>query len=268
MDDNKKSVLVAALSLFASELAKNQAEEEAKLGKGKGKAREEDIELDVVIRDQIKLCRELTSSISGNGVDQALGGGGQASDDDSESGGVSLKGKGKGKEVVRNFSRKGKKRRERRLEEEEPYVNPFTGLPVVPETGFEPGPSWRPPPPLRVPSKPAPLQIDPFDHLPSDGSFPLSWTEREKPQGVKRTGSVARKAVAAKKEVSDIALGGAAASNAYSKNPTSKSSASTLHPYWTGATSPLPWEEYRPAGLVSKVTTASPSHVCTEANIC
>src|SRR5271156_3000941 len=40
----------------------------------------------------------------------------------------------------------------------EPYINPFTGLPVIPETGYEAGPSNRPPAPLREPPRPPSLQ--------------------------------------------------------------------------------------------------------------
>ena len=65
MDDAKRTVLVAALSAYADLLAKNTAQLALEQGKGKGKVSEDDVDLAAEIQNQIKLCGELTNSITG-----------------------------------------------------------------------------------------------------------------------------------------------------------------------------------------------------------
>ena len=65
MDDAKRTVLVAALSAYADLLAKNTAQLALEQGKGKGKASDDDVDLTAEIQNEIKLCGELTNSITG-----------------------------------------------------------------------------------------------------------------------------------------------------------------------------------------------------------
>jgi hypothetical protein len=65
MDDAKRTVLVAALSAYADLLAKNTAQLALEQGKGKGKASDDDVDLTAEIQNEIRLCGELTNSITG-----------------------------------------------------------------------------------------------------------------------------------------------------------------------------------------------------------
>jgi hypothetical protein len=64
MDDAKRTVLVAALSAYADLLAKNTARLGLEQGKGKGKASDDDVDLTAEIQNQIKLCGELTNTVT------------------------------------------------------------------------------------------------------------------------------------------------------------------------------------------------------------
>lgn len=143
MDDNKKAVLVAALSAYAELLSRNTAELQSSQGKGKGKASDDDVDLESEIRDQIKLCRELTACIIDPSPSRDLARTFGAQRDGDQTHTISSVGHGKG--ATRNLFRP----EQSVFVDEEPCINPFTGLPIVPETGFEAGPSTRAPPPFR-----------------------------------------------------------------------------------------------------------------------
>lgn len=66
MDDAKRTVLVAALSAYADLLARNtaQLEREQSQGKGKGRASKYEVDLTTEIQSHIKLCGELSTSIT------------------------------------------------------------------------------------------------------------------------------------------------------------------------------------------------------------
>ncbi|KAI9783407.1 MAG: hypothetical protein M1839_003942 [Geoglossum umbratile] len=184
MDDVKRTVLVAALSAYADLLAKNTAQLDLEQGKGKGKASDNDVDLTVEIRNQIKLCSELTDSItdatSSKDIARTFEPAGVASNslEDEHESWERLKGVLKESPANVGPSFSGPQRSY--VVDKEPYTNPFTGLPVVPETGYEAGPSDRPPPPLREPprSHPTvstqafPIPVEPTRELP--GLPPLS----------------------------------------------------------------------------------------------
>lgn len=65
MDNEKRAVLVAALSAYADLLVKNSTQLDIEQGKGKGKASDDDIDLNAEIQDQINLCSELADVLTG-----------------------------------------------------------------------------------------------------------------------------------------------------------------------------------------------------------
>ena len=169
-------MLVAALSVYAELLAKNTEHLDLEQGKGKGKAAEDDVDLKEEIRKQIKICGDLSNRItdpeSSKDVVQSLIAEpiepwGEFEDDP---------GKGPPEYTLGfedNWENNSAEKTDRSISksiqppakssemsqnaygfEEEPYINPFTGLTVLPETGYEAGPSNRLPPPLRTAPKP------------------------------------------------------------------------------------------------------------------
>jgi hypothetical protein len=176
MDDGAKSVLVAALSVYAELLAKNTEQLDLEQGKGKGKAAEDDVDLKEEIRKQIKICGDLSNRIndpeSGKNLAQSLVAGPIEPWEELEKPprkcppGYTF---GSEDNWENNFAEKIDHLTSNSIQppressevsqkaydiEEEPYINPFTGLTVLPETGYEAGPSHRLPPPLRSAPKP------------------------------------------------------------------------------------------------------------------
>ncbi len=176
MDDGAKSVLVAALSVYAELLAKNTEQLDLEQGKGKGKAAEDDVDLKEEIRKQIKICGDLSNRItdpeSGKNVVQSLVAGSIEPWEEMKEGPGKCPPEYKlgSEETWENNSAENADRSiSKSIQpppkssetsqnaydfEEEPYINPFTGLTVLPETGYEAGPSNRLPPPLRTAPKP------------------------------------------------------------------------------------------------------------------
>jgi hypothetical protein len=175
MDDGAKTVLVAALSVYAELLAKNTEQLDLEQGKGKGKATEDDVDLKEEIRKQIKICGDLsnriTDSESGKKIAQSLVAGSIEPWEELEKGSkkcppaYTFGSEDKWENnSVENIDHSTSKSVQPPLKssitsqkaygfEEEPYINPFTGLTVLPETGYEAGPSNRLPPPLRAAPK-------------------------------------------------------------------------------------------------------------------
>ncbi len=149
MEKGRKSVLVAALSTYADLLAKSTSEVDQALGKGKAKASDEDVDVQAERLDQLKLCGQLIAEAT------------TCKDEDP--------GYGKSDNGLPKGSIPGSYHRERRSSSNsmrakrtpstpkyrhhtEEYLDPFTGLPVLQETGFEPGPSTKPARPIRTSS--------------------------------------------------------------------------------------------------------------------
>jgi hypothetical protein len=147
MEEGRKSVLVAALSTYADLLAKSTSEVDRALGKGKAKASDDDVDVQAERLDQLKLCGQLIAEAT------------TCEDEDP----------GCGKSDSPKGSIPGSYHRERRSSSNsmrakrtssapkyhhhtEEYLDPFTGLPVLQETGFEPGPSTKPARPIRTSS--------------------------------------------------------------------------------------------------------------------
>lgn len=143
MEENKRSVMVAALSAYVDLLAHNATQLNNTQGKGKGKASEEDVDLESEIQDQIKLCRDLSSSFAN-----------PSSLDDNQH-------DIRGDQVPDRAELDNQKllshnpftSHAENSDDEELIFDPFTGRPIIRETGNEAGPSNRPqprpPPPLR-----------------------------------------------------------------------------------------------------------------------
>ncbi|KAI9866830.1 MAG: hypothetical protein M1813_000772 [Trichoglossum hirsutum] len=180
MDDAKRTVLAAALSTYAELLAKNSVELRLEQRKGKGKVLGYDMDLTAEVQSQLKLCVELNDSIASatSGKDIArtfelaevtskppknehesweeL----EEASDESFTTSKSQTGNdwqtdpfqdphpstvASDQQTRLSFQ----KLQQSYVVDNEPYINPFTGLPVIPETGYEPGPSSRPPAPLQ-----------------------------------------------------------------------------------------------------------------------
>jgi hypothetical protein len=121
MENGKRTVLVAASAKYADKLAKRTSKLFLERGKGKAKASEDDLNAETKVQD---------SKGMHGGPDR------------------------RGSSRERHASTRSPSLRVKRASTEpqyqrptEEYTNPFTGLPIVQETGFEPGPSNRPPPP-------------------------------------------------------------------------------------------------------------------------
>ncbi len=56
MYDNKRTVLVAALTAYADLLAKNTQQLDLEQGKGKSRASKDDVDLDSEVKNQIAIC--------------------------------------------------------------------------------------------------------------------------------------------------------------------------------------------------------------------
>lgn len=144
MEGAKRTVLVAALSTYADLLAKNTSDLSLEPRKGKGKASDDDVDLEAETQDQIKLCGHLIHEVTECDEDT-----GCRSGDNSP---VETPRRTRSSARVQRpstTSLRAKRRSSTQYEyHDEEYIDPFTGLPVVPETGFEPGPSTRPPAPL------------------------------------------------------------------------------------------------------------------------
>jgi hypothetical protein len=186
MDDGKRNVLVAALSAYADILARNTAQLELEQGKGKGKASSDDVDLVVEVQNQIKLCGELTTSItdatSGKDIARTFEPAGVASKppkiehewweglknvfEKSPATSRSPTGNNWRTDSFQEFYPTTAQQTKPSFPEpqqlcvvdNQPYDNPFTGLPVIQETGYEAGPSNKPPAPLREPPRPPVLQ--------------------------------------------------------------------------------------------------------------
>lgn len=78
MDDEKRTVLVAALSAYASLLRENAAQLEREKGKGKSREGDDDVDVASEVRNQISICNELcthiTSASSSKDIARAFGG--------------------------------------------------------------------------------------------------------------------------------------------------------------------------------------------------
>jgi hypothetical protein len=175
MDDGKRTVLVAALSVYAELLAKNTAQLDLEQGKGKGKASDDDVDLKAEIQSQIKLCREIADATSGKDFARTF----EVTcpepweepknvpekrphedKSENENSWDDLSSQGFYAPTAAPASSQPAKRslpkpRQEYIVQDEPFINLFTGFPVIPETGFEAGPSNAVPPPLRtVPRRP------------------------------------------------------------------------------------------------------------------
>jgi hypothetical protein len=187
MDDGAKSVLVAALSVYAELLAKNTERLDLEQGKGKGKAAEDDVDLKEEIRKQIKICGDLSNQItdpdSGKKIAQSFVAGPIEPWEEVEkvpkncppgyTFGSEDNWENNSAQNIDHLTTKSIQPLLKSSEtsqkaydvEEEPYINPFTGLPVLPETGYEAGPSNRLPPPLRTAPKPPTIRNRPGRRL-------------------------------------------------------------------------------------------------------
>lgn len=153
--------MVAALSTYAELLASSTARLDLEQGKGKGKASDDDVDLKAEIEDQLKLCGEVTSYINnptfGKDFAETFE---RVELDSSESLSNQLKestafwkGQNDGRwwtdssqdtitsKVNRNQPSKTGffYSQQSYIVEDEPYPDPFTGLPVIPETGYKGG---------------------------------------------------------------------------------------------------------------------------------
>ncbi|KAH6673512.1 hypothetical protein B0J14DRAFT_638530 [Halenospora varia] len=200
MDDEKRTMLVAALSAYAELLAKNTEQLELEQGKGKGKAFDDDVDLKAEVQNQIKICGELSNQItdatSSRDIARTLE---LVCPEPQEGfGNTPKKWHTKNKsETWNNWENNtsqnsydpttastqpttlsSAKSRQSYMVEDEPYINPFTGLHVITETGYEAGPSDRllpGPPPLLNPPKPPSLTSRPLPMLPGLSSEPPAW---------------------------------------------------------------------------------------------
>jgi hypothetical protein len=158
MEAGRKSILVAALSTYADLLAKSTSELDLGQGKGKGKASDDDVDLEAERLDQLNLCGELIAEATSN-KDKASAYG---EDDNNQPRGAIPKGFSPDWHASKALFTSGPKRKTAVLQGHDPpeeYTDPLTGFPVIQETGFEPGPSSRPPQPMRNYSwKPAALE--------------------------------------------------------------------------------------------------------------
>jgi len=145
MEEGRNSVLVAALSTYADLLAKSTSEVDLAAGKGKGKASDDDVDIQAERLDQIKLCGELIAEAT-TCKDKAHTRGQEDSSpfEDPIPGSYP-----RDKRPSAGSLRTRRSSTPRYQDQTEQYVDPFTGLPVVEETGFEPGPSTKPPQPIR-----------------------------------------------------------------------------------------------------------------------
>lgn len=171
MDDEKKSVLVAALSVYADLLAKNKRDLDLEQGKGKGKATDLDVDLDAEVQNHIDICGELSDRVREAATDKDLVRAFTASIDLNAGNQLSYRDENDCDNINTTndacISREmdnqtGDWRRSLDFDttnrhsssikvqthnpfittlDDEPYENPFTGLPVIRETGYEAGPS-------------------------------------------------------------------------------------------------------------------------------
>jgi hypothetical protein len=147
MEEGRKSVLVAALSTYADLLAKNMSELDLGQGKGKGKASDDDVDLEAERLNQLNLCGQLIDEAT-SGKDNAPAHG---KDDSSLSESPNREGFSRDRRAsTANLRAKRTPLVPQYQYPVEEYADPFTGLPVMQETGFEPGPSNRPPQPIRT----------------------------------------------------------------------------------------------------------------------
>lgn len=149
MDDNKRTVLVAALSAYAELLAKNTQQLDLEQGKGKHKAGDEDVDLDQEVKNQIAICGELVKTVTAAPALADVNEEQESEDSSWGSGWGSGWATAKPKERARIGKEKGKQHQLIEIDEEEELLDPFTGRPITAETGYEAGPSDRPPAPLR-----------------------------------------------------------------------------------------------------------------------
>ena len=189
MDNAKRTVLVAALSVYAELLGKNTEQLDLEQGKGKGKASDDDVDLKTEIQTQIKICSELSDQIrnatSGKDIarmlevacpepckKQEIGQKKSPNENTVASGNLWENASFQGFYAPTAASsqppiRSSPKAPKAYVIDDEPYINPFTGFPVIQESGFEAGPSNISRPPLRtaprppiVPSRPLPRRSD------------------------------------------------------------------------------------------------------------
>jgi len=131
MDDNKCTVLVAALSAYADLLAKN-IQLDLEQGKGKSTVSEDDVDLDEDVRNQIAICSELTQTITSD-TEWEDGHGGEEEVQAEDVSWWSLWSQSEPKEDRRSMKRKG---RSIEIEEEEELLDPFTGRPIIAKMGL------------------------------------------------------------------------------------------------------------------------------------
>jgi hypothetical protein len=184
MDDGKRTVLVAALSAYAELLAKNTKQLDLEQGKGKGKASDDDVDLKAEIQNQIKICGELhnqiTEATSGRDIARTfeiacpeLWEGLENVPEKCPAENKTENRNSWGNNSSQNFyaptaassqptTLSSPKPHQPYIVEDEELIDPFTGLPVITETGYEAGPSNRSPPPLRNPPRPPSLLSRPL----------------------------------------------------------------------------------------------------------
>jgi hypothetical protein len=147
METGRRSVLVAALSTYADLLAKSSSELSLGQGKGKGKASDDDVDLEAERFDQLNLCGELNAEATSRKDKPKAHENGS-----SRPRSVIPEGFSQDWHTSKALFSSGLKRHTAMPQLEEPpeeYIDPFTGFPIIQETGFEPGPSSRPPRPMR-----------------------------------------------------------------------------------------------------------------------
>jgi len=168
MDDDKRTVIVAALSSYADLLAQNAARLDTEKGKGKAKVTDDDVDLSAELDRNIRLCRQLTGTVasakSGRDLARGFGPEGRGAGAGSSIGDSDLC-ELEGTSVYAAAGAAGS-HVSRGGHDTTPYINPFTGLTVVPETGYEPGPSNRPPAPPRPASESLALHSKPLPSSP------------------------------------------------------------------------------------------------------
>lgn len=199
MDDEKRTVLVAALSAYADSISQNRVQLDLEQGKGKGKASDDDMDLTAELQSHINLCGELVNCITDatpckdivrtsepgetaskslenelelyKDLEKIFGESPARSNSQVEDNWwADLSTTVPSHQTGTSFSRP----QQSYIVDSEPYINPFTGLPVIPDTGYEAGPSNRAPAPLResprLPSLPLTLctQPDAFDTSEAD----------------------------------------------------------------------------------------------------
>ncbi|KAA6410538.1 MAG: ibr finger domain [Lasallia pustulata] len=98
--------------------------------------------------------------------------------------------------------------------EEETVVDPLTGLPAQRETGFEPGPSSRPPGPIKGnPFRRLPTQAPPITHMPLIRTDPNEWWATQEIPVLPRGSSLIPQKISSVSETSAENVSGTSADN-------------------------------------------------------